>query len=40
VEGELVEVDRLLAGLTAAVPALEDRLQEQHGLRECQAGRG
>ena len=34
------EFDWLLAGLAAAGPALEDRLQQQHGLRECQAGRG
>jgi hypothetical protein len=40
VEWELVEVDCLLAGLAAAGPALEDRLHQQHGLRECQAGRG
>ena len=39
-EVELVEVDGLLAGGAAAGPALEDRLQEQHGLLECQAGRG
>ena len=25
--------------VAAAGPALEERLQEQHGLRECQAGR-
>jgi hypothetical protein len=24
-----------LAGLAAAGPALEDRLHQQHGLREC-----
>jgi hypothetical protein len=29
-----------LAGLAAAGPALEERLQQQHGFRECQAGRG
>ena len=39
VEGELVEVDLLLAGGAAAGPALEDRLQELDGFRECQAGR-
>ena len=30
----MVEVDGLLAGLAAAGPALEQRLQEPHGLRE------
>ena len=35
-----VEVDGLVAGLAAAGPALEDRLQQQHDLRERQAGRG
>jgi hypothetical protein len=39
-EGESVEIDGLEADLAAAGPALEERLQEQHGLRECQAGRG
>ena len=39
VKGELVEIDGLLTGLAAAGPALEDRLHQQHGLRECQAGR-
>ena len=34
VERELVEVDGLLAGLAAACPALEDRLQQPHGLFE------
>jgi hypothetical protein len=38
-EGELVEVDRLLAGAAMAVPTAQQRLQEQHRLRECQAGR-
>jgi hypothetical protein len=33
-EGELVEVDGLLAGLAAPCPALEDRLQQPHGLLE------
>jgi hypothetical protein len=33
-ELELVEIDRLLAGAAAAGPAAQDRLQEQHGLRE------
>lgn len=35
-----VEVGGLEAGLAPAGPAPEERLQEQHGLRECQAGRG
>jgi hypothetical protein len=39
-EGQVGEVDWLLAGLAAAGPALEDRLHQQHGLRECQSGRG
>ena len=39
-EGELFEVDGLLAGAAAAGPAAQDGLQEQHGLRQCQAGRG
>ena len=39
-EGDLVEVDWLLAGLTAAGPALEDRLEQSDCLREGQAGRG
>ena len=39
-EGELVEVDGLVAGAAAAVPALEDGLEEQHRLGECQASRG
>jgi hypothetical protein len=38
-EGELVEVDGLVAGSAAAVPALEDGLKEQHRLGECQASR-
>jgi hypothetical protein len=33
-EGELVEVDGLLAGLAAPCPALEDRLQQPHGVLE------
>jgi len=37
---ERVEVDGLLAGLAVAGPALEDRLQQQHGLFECQAAVG
>ena len=37
-EGEPVEVDGLLAGLAAAGPALEDRL-EQAGLLEGGSGR-
>jgi hypothetical protein len=32
-EVEVVEFDWLSAGLAAADPALEERLQEQHGLR-------
>ena len=36
-EWELVEVDGLLAGLTAAGPALEDRLQEPDGLLQGEA---
>ena len=39
-EWQAGEVDGLSAGLAAAGPALEDRLHQQHGLRECQAGRG
>jgi hypothetical protein len=39
-EWNVIEVDGLLAGAAAAGPALEERLHEQHGLRECQAGRG
>jgi hypothetical protein len=34
-----VEVDGLMAGAAVAVPTAQDGLQEQHGLRECQAGR-
>jgi hypothetical protein len=34
-EGELVEVDGLTAGATAAGPAAQDGLQEQHRLRQC-----
>ena len=34
------EVDGLVAGAAAAGPAAQDGLQEQHRLRECQAGRG
>jgi hypothetical protein len=42
VEGECqsVDVDPSLAGSAAAGPTLEERLQQQHGLRERQAGRG
>ena len=39
-ERELVEVDGLLAGSAAAGPAAQDGLQEQHRLRQRQAGRG
>ena len=38
-EDELVEVDGLVAGSAAAVPTLEDGLEEQHRLGECQASR-
>jgi hypothetical protein len=38
-EREDAEINGLSAGLAAAGPALEDRLHQQHGLRECQAGR-
>ena len=37
---ESVDVDGSLTGSAAAGPAPEERLQEQHGLRERQAGRG
>jgi hypothetical protein len=36
---ELVEIDRLLAGVTAAGPALEKGLEQEDRLRERQAGR-
>jgi hypothetical protein len=39
-ERQEVEINDLPAGLAAAGPALEDRLHQQHGLGECQAGRG
>jgi hypothetical protein len=39
-EGELVEVDGLVAGSAAAGPAAQDGLQEQQRLRQRQAGRG
>ena len=39
-ERELVEVDGLLAGLAAACPALEDRLEQPHGLLEGKAADG
>jgi hypothetical protein len=39
-EGELVEVDGLVAGSALAVPTLEDGLEEPHRLWQCQAGRG
>ena len=38
-ERELVEVDGLSAGAAAAGPAAQDGLQEQHRLRQRQAGR-
>jgi hypothetical protein len=40
VKGESVEIDGLLAGLAAAGPALEQRLEQEDCLREGQAGRG
>ena len=33
-ERDLVDVDGLLAGLAASWPALEERLQDAHGLFE------
>jgi hypothetical protein len=39
-EGELDEVDWWLAGVTAAGPAFEDRLERSDRSREGQAGRG
>jgi hypothetical protein len=39
-EREEAEINGLSAGLAAAGPALDDRLHQQHGLRECQAGCG
>jgi hypothetical protein len=39
IEDQFVEADRLLTGMAMAVPTLEQRLQEQHGLFECQIGR-
>ena len=38
-ECELLKVYGLVAGSAAAVPTAHDGLQEQHRLRECQAGR-
>src|SRR6266508_804841 len=38
-ELQLVEVDVLVTGAAAVGPAPQDRLQEQHRLRQCQAGR-
>ena len=38
-EDELVEVDGLVACAAVAVPTAQEGLQEQHRLRECQAGR-
>ena len=40
VQLEAVNADWLMAGLTAAGPALEDRLEQSDCLREAQAGRG
>lgn len=39
VKRELFEVDGSLAGLAAAGPALQERLQQEHRLGQCQAGR-
>jgi hypothetical protein len=39
VKREPVQIDGLLAGLTAAGPAFEDRLEQEDCLREGQAGR-
>src|SRR6476469_6053848 len=39
-EGELVEVDGLVAGAAVAVPTAEQRLQEGNRLWQCQVGRG
>jgi hypothetical protein len=39
-EDQLVEIDELLAGLAAAGPAFEDRLEQEDRLRKGQAGRG
>jgi hypothetical protein len=39
-ERQEAEINELPAGLAAAGPALEDRLHQQHRLRECQADRG
>jgi hypothetical protein len=39
-EGEVVEIDGLLAGSAVACPALEDRLQQMHGLFEGEAVSG
>src|SRR5712692_11002439 len=38
-EDELVGVDVLLTGAAAVGPAAQDGLQQQHRLRQCQAGR-
>jgi hypothetical protein len=35
VKDQVVEVDRLVAGGAVAGPALEERLQVQHGFLEC-----
>jgi hypothetical protein len=35
VKNEIVEVDGSLTGWALAGPALEERLQQQHGLFEC-----
>jgi hypothetical protein len=38
-QGQVVEIDRLLTGVAAAGPALEERLEQEDCLREGQAGR-
>ena len=37
---ELVQIDGLVAGAAAAGPTVQHGLQEQHRLRQRQAGRG
>src|SRR5260370_37544841 len=39
-EDELVEVEGVSAGWAAAGPTVQDGLEQQHRLRQCQAGRG
>jgi hypothetical protein len=38
-EGQVGKLDGLATGAAATGPALQDGLQQQHGLRERQAGR-